>query len=70
MIFGEAEARNFEHLAGKKLTYVGYRDLHKQMRAMLKGVRSIAIEYSPKAAVPNISRVDAGTVENLRASGV
>ncbi len=65
-----SEARNFEHLAGKKLTYVGYRDLDKQMRAMLKGVRSIAIEYSPKAAVPNVSRVDAGTVENIRAAGV
>lgn len=65
-----SEARNFEHLAGKKLTYVGYRDLAKQMRAMLKGMRSIAIEYSPKAAVPNVSRVDAGTVENIRAAGV
>ncbi|HEY5948374.1 MAG TPA: M24 family metallopeptidase [Kofleriaceae bacterium] len=65
-----SEARNFEHLAGKKLTYVGYRDLDKQMRAMLKGVKSIAIEYSPKAAVPNVSRVDAGTVENIRAAGV
>ena len=65
-----SEARNFEHLAGKKLTYVGYRDLDKQMRAMLKGVKSAAIEYSPKAAVPNVSRVDAGTVENIRAAGV
>jgi Xaa-Pro dipeptidase len=65
-----SEARNFEHLAGKKLTYVGYRDLDKQMRAMLKGVKSIAIEYSPKATVPNVSRVDAGTVENIRAAGV
>ncbi|HEY5923425.1 MAG TPA: M24 family metallopeptidase [Kofleriaceae bacterium] len=65
-----SEARNFEHLAGKKLTYVGYRDLDKQMRAMIKGVKSIAIEYSPKAAVPNVSRVDAGTVENIRAAGV
>ena len=65
-----SEARNFEHLAGKKLTYVGYRDLDKQMRAMLKGVKSVAVEYSPKAAVPNVSRVDAGTVENIRAAGV
>lgn len=65
-----SEARNFEHLAGKKLTYIGYRDLDRQMRAMLKGVRSIAIEYSPKATVPNVSRVDAGTVENIRAAGV
>lgn len=65
-----AEARNFDHLVGKKLTYMGYRDLDKQLRAMLKGVRSIAIEYSPKAAVPNVSRVDAGTVELIRAAGV
>ena len=37
---------------------------------MLKGVKSIAIEYSPKAAVPNVSRVDAGTVELIRGAGV
>lgn len=65
-----SERRNFEHLPGKKLTYIGYRDLDKQMRAMLKGVKSVAIEYSAKAAVPNVSRVDAGTVENIRAAGV
>src|SRR5262249_26457854 len=63
-----SEARNFGHLAGKKLTYSGYRDLDKQMRAMLKGVKSVAVEYSPKANVPNVSRVDAGTIENLRAA--
>jgi len=65
-----SEARNFGHLPGKKLTYTGYRDLDKQMRAMLKGVRTVAVEYSPKAAVPNVSRVDAGTIENLRAAKV
>ena len=65
-----SEARNFEHLPGKKLTYTGYRDMDKQMRAMLKGVKAVAIEYSPKAAVPNMSRVDAGTVELLRAAGM
>jgi Xaa-Pro dipeptidase len=65
-----SEARNFDHLPGKKLTYLGYRDLDKQIRAMLKGVKSVAVEYSPKAAVPNVSRVDAGTVELLRAAGI
>src|SRR5262249_26316063 len=40
------------------------------MRAMLKGVKLIAVEYSPKATVPNVSRVDAGTVENIKAAGV
>jgi Xaa-Pro aminopeptidase len=65
-----SEARNFEALAGKKLTYMGYRDLDKQMKAMLKGVKSIAVEYSPKAAVPNVSRVDAGTFELIKGAGV
>ena len=37
---------------------------------MLKGVKSIAVEYSPKAAVPSVSRVDAGTLEVIRAAGV
>lgn len=65
-----SEQRLFDKLPGKKLTYLGYRDLGKQLAQLLKGVKSIAIEYSAKAAVPNISRVDAGTVELIRAAGV
>ncbi|HEX4422863.1 MAG TPA: M24 family metallopeptidase [Kofleriaceae bacterium] len=65
-----AEVRSFDHLAGEKLTYQGYRDFDKQLRAMLKGVKSVAVEYSPKAAVPSVSRVDAGTLEVIRAAGV
>lgn len=65
-----SEVRQFDHLPGKKLTYLGYRDYDKQLRAMLKGVKSIALEYSPKASVPNVSRVDAGTLELIRATGV
>jgi Xaa-Pro aminopeptidase len=65
-----SEQRLFDKLPGKKLTYLGYRDLGKQLGQLLKGVKSIAIEYSAKAAVPNISRVDAGTVELIRAAGV
>jgi Xaa-Pro aminopeptidase len=65
-----SEARNFDHLKGKKLTYQGYRDLAKQLAIVLKGVKSVAVEYSPKAAVPNVSRVDAGTLEMIRAAGV
>lgn len=65
-----SERTLFDKLPGKKLTYLGYRDLGKQVAQLLKGVKSIAIEYSAKAAVPNISRVDAGTVELIRAAGV
>ena len=65
-----AEQRSFEHLPGKKLTYLGYRDLDKQLRAMLKGMHAVAVEYSPMATVPNVSRVDAGTLELIRQTGV
>ncbi len=65
-----AELRSFDHLAGTKLTYLGYRDLDVQLRAMLKGVKAVAVEYSAKAAVPSVSRVDAGTLEVIRAAGV
>ena len=65
-----SELRQFDHLPGKKLTYLGYRDYEKQLRAMLKGAKSIAVEYSAKAAVPNVSRVDAGTLELIRGTGI
>ncbi len=65
-----SELRQFDHLPGKKLTYLGYRDYAKQLAAMLKGTKSIALEYSAKAAVPNVSRVDAGTLELIRATNV
>jgi Xaa-Pro aminopeptidase len=66
----DAEKRNFEHLPGTKLTYQGYRDFDKQLRVVLKGAKTIAVEYSPKAAVPTVSRVDAGTMEVIRGAGV
>lgn len=65
-----SEARNFDKLPGKKLTYLGYRDLAKQLGLLLKGIKSVAVEYSPRAAVPNVSRVDGGTLEMIRAAGV
>jgi len=65
-----AELRSFDHLAGTKLVYQGYRDLDKQLKVLLKGLKSVAVEYSPKAAVPAVSRVDGGTLEVIRAAGV
>ena len=66
----DAEKRSFEHLPGTKLSYKGYRDFDAQLKTLLKGRGTIAVEYSPKAAVPSVSRVDAGTLEMIRAAGV
>jgi Xaa-Pro dipeptidase len=65
-----AEVRNFDHLPGKKLTYQGFKDLAPQLKVLLKGMRTVAVEYSPKAAVPSVSRIDAGTLELIRGAGV
>lgn len=65
-----SEQRSFDHLPGKKLTYANYRDLDKQLKVVLAKVKSVAVEYSPKGTIPGISRVDAGTLEGIRAAGV
>ena len=65
-----AELRSFDHVKGKKLTYQGHRDIAAQLKALLKGQRTVAIEYSAKASVPSVSRVDAGTVELIKSAGV
>ena len=36
----------------------------------LKSSRTVAMEYSPMAALPRVSRVDAGAVEMVRSLGV
>lgn len=65
-----SEKRSFDHLPGKKLEYSSYKELDKHIKTMLKGIRSVAAEYSPRANVPSISRIDGGTLELIRASGV
>jgi Xaa-Pro aminopeptidase len=62
-----SDAASFKNVAGKKLTYGGYRDLDKQLRVLLKGKRTLAMEYAGKGGIPSQSRVDAGTLERVRA---
>ena len=70
----QSELQSFDALPGQKQTYAGYRSLGKQLKAMLKAPKgkklAIAMEYSPKGAVPSVSRVDAGTIELVKGLGV
>ncbi len=66
----QSELASFTALPGKQVTYAGYRDMSKQLKALLKGSKSVAMEYSPKGSVPSVSRVDAGTLELVRGLGV
>jgi len=63
------EAHVFADLPGKKVAYVGWRQLEEKLRDLLKDQRRVAMEYSPGGAIPYVSRVDAGTLEMVRASG-
>jgi len=63
------EAHLFAHLPGRRVPFVSYRELQEELRTALKGLKRVAMEYVPGGAIPYISRVDAGTVEMVRAAG-
>ena len=63
------EASALDHLPGDKIVYLTWKELHTGVSQLVAGAKKIAMEYSPQNANPYISRVDAGTVELVRASG-
>src|SRR5262245_17565875 len=63
------EAHLFAELPGKRIAFVGYRELQEKLRDILKGLDRVAMEYVPQGAIPYVSRVDAGTIEMVRAAG-
>lgn len=50
--------------------YAGRHQLEAGIAAIIGGARRVAMEYSPRCAIPYVSRVDAGTIELVRACGV
>lgn len=64
------ETFHFDQLPGKLLPYASYNSLMKNLDICLKGLKNVAMEYSPINAIPYISRVDAGTIEQIRSFGV
>lgn len=63
------ERHNLDHLPGEKRIYAGREELAAGLRALLRGVGRVAMEYSPGNAIPYVSRVDAGTIEAVRETG-
>ena len=64
------ETSNFVGVPGHTKLYAGWQELNEEMRALLADIQTIAMEYSPDAAIPYVSRVDAGTLEWIRSFGV
>ncbi len=63
------ESAALDHLPGSKRIYLRWQELEAGIAEMVRGAKRVAMEYSPKNAIPYISRVDAGTVELVRGHG-
>ena len=64
------EPASLAHLPGTQLLYAGHQQLRDGLSTLLSGCDVLAMEYSPNGAIPYVSRVDAGTVDAIRALGV
>src|SRR5271169_3660785 len=54
---------------GKVVCYRSWKELEALLKEHLSGMKKVAMEYSPAAAIPYVARVDAGTIELVRAAG-
>ena len=66
----DIEYGSFPRLGYEVFKYNGRESLAVELAKLLKGHSRIAMEYSPMANNPYISKVDAGTLELLRSLGV
>lgn len=64
------EAQTLDAVPGACTEYAGRASLEEGLRDLLQGCRRVAMEYSPLCAIPYLSRVDGGTLEQVRACGV
>lgn len=64
------EAEALDHLPGKAETYSTWFQLEACLQRVLKDANLVAMEYSPRNAIPYISKVDGGTLELVRSFGV
>lgn len=58
-----------DHLPGEKTVYLTWGELNCGLAGLLTGMKRVAMEYSPRNAIPYIAKVDAGTIELVRELG-
>jgi len=63
------EPESLAVLPGETLYYAAQNELRENLAKLLDGALSIAMQYSPRNAIPYVSMVDAGTVELVRSVG-
>ena len=63
------ETGSLASLPGETLYYAGQKELRDNLKKALGGAKKVAMQYSPKNAIPYVAMVDAGTVELVRSLG-
>jgi Xaa-Pro dipeptidase len=63
------EPRALDGVPGTSSTYTSWRTRDRELGAVLRGVRRVAMDYSPRNEIPTVARVDGGTLELVRAMG-
>jgi Xaa-Pro dipeptidase len=63
------ETESLAALPGEALFYAGQEELRKNLGKLLGRAKTIAMQYSPKNAIPYVAMVDAGTIELVRSTG-
>ncbi|HEY6912513.1 MAG TPA: hypothetical protein VI356_24240, partial [Myxococcales bacterium] len=63
------EPRALDGVPGSLSTYTSWRTRDRELGALLRGVRRVAMDYSPRNEIPTVARVDGGTLELVRSMG-
>src|SRR5216683_6351319 len=64
------EAQSLAALPGDTLYFSAQEELRGNLKKLLGRAKNVAMQYSPKNAIPYVSMVDAGTVELVKSCGV
>jgi Xaa-Pro dipeptidase len=64
------ETESLSVLPGDTLFYAGQEELRKNLGKLVGRAKNVAMQYSPRNAIPYVAMVDAGTVELVRSTGV
>src|SRR5262249_1409612 len=64
------ESGSLASLRGETHYYAGLGELHRNVKKILGRSKKVAMQYSPKNAIPYVGVVDGGTMEVVRSGGV
>ncbi len=64
------ETHVLAHAPGKKMVYSAWKLFESHLKEILQGKKTIAMEYSPRGAIPTASKVDGGMLDLVREQGV